>query len=217
MNNKPVIIVGTGGHAKVVADMLKLSNREILGFVDPKMDAELDFCGKKVLGDDSVISQYPHNEIELANGIGSLPGKKNRWKLADKMRMQGYSFATIVHPSSIIAPDVFLGEGVQVMAGVVIQSSVKIGKDSIINTGAIVDHDCNILKNCHLSPGVVCSGGVLIGENTHVGTGSIVIECISIGKNSIIAASSVVYRDVPDGMVLIQKKQQKLTIQGSKS
>ena len=160
MNNKPVIIVGTGGHAKVVADMLKLSNREILGFVDPKMDAELDFCGKKVLGDDSVISQYPHNEIELANGIGSLPGKKNRWKLADKMRMQGYSFATIVHPSSIIAPDVFLEEGVQVMAGVVIQS---------------------------------------------------------IGKNSIIAASSVVYRDVPDGMVLIQKKQQKLTIQGSKS
>jgi UDP-3-O-[3-hydroxymyristoyl] glucosamine N-acyltransferase len=107
-----------------------------------------------------VISQYPHNEIELANGIGSLPGKKNRWKLADKMRMQGYSFATIVHPSSIIAPDVFLEEGVQVMAGVVIQS---------------------------------------------------------IGKNSIIAASSVVYRDVPDGMVLIQKKQQKLTIQGSKS
>ena len=209
--------MGTGGHARVVFNALKCSGREVLGFVTPDIDKGVDFCGKKILGNDSAISQYTQDEIELANGIGSLPGKNIRCSVATKMRERGYSFTTVIHPSAIIAIDVNLNEGVQLMAGGVIQSGVAIEKDSIINTGTVIDHDCKVANNCHLAPGVVCSGGVEIGQNTHLGTGTIVTEYILIGKNSIIAAGSVVYKDIPDGTTLIQTKQCKLINQGIES
>ena len=207
MNNKPIIILGTGGHAKVITDALVLSGREILGFVTPALKAESEFCGKKVLGNDEVINQYSPDEIELVNGIGSLPRKNLRWNLAEKMREQGYKFAIVIHPNAVIATDINLDEGVQIMAGVIIQAGTKIKQDSIINTGSLIDHDCEIERNCHIAPGVVCSGGVVIGSNTHLGTGTIVTEYRSIGSNCAIAAGSVVFKDIPDTTTFIQSKQ----------
>ena len=198
--------MGAGGHAKVLIDALKLSNREILGVVSPNLKVEEIFCGKKVLGDDSEIDNYSPNDIELVNGIGSLPRDNIRWKVATKMRKQGYIFSTVIHPSAIIADNIELAEGVQIMAGVVIQPSVKIGVDSIINTGVLIDHDCNIAENCHLAPGVVCSGGVDIGRAAHVGVGTSIIQDISIGGNSIVAAGSVVYKNISCDETFIQAR-----------
>lgn len=204
MTSKPVIILGAGGHAKVIAESLRLSNREILGFVTPELEAGTVYCGATVLGDDTIIYDYTIDEIELANGIGSLPENYHRWKLARLMRDKYYSFTTVIHPNAIVASDVILGEGAQVMAGVVIQSGATVGRDTIINTGAIVDHDCVIAENCHLAPGVVCSGGVSVGRNTHIGTGVKVIQGINIGERSVIGAGSTIYKNVPAGMLVKQ-------------
>lgn len=209
MDNKPVIILGAGGHAKVVADILRLSGRDILGFVTPDLRIGAEFCGEKVLGGDEIINKYFSDKIQLVNGIGSLPKKNLRWGLAESMRKHGYKFATITHPKAIVSSDVSLDDGVQIMAGAIIQAGTKIGQDSIINTGAVIDHDCNIAKNCHLAPGVVLSGGVAIGRDTHLGTGTIVTEYRSIGSNCTIAASSVIYTDVLNNTTFIQSKQQK--------
>ena len=205
MSDKPVIIMGTGGHAKVVTDALKLSGREILGFVTLDLKADTEFCGKKVLGNDEVLNQYLPDEIELANGIGSLPRKNLRWKLAEKMRKQGYRFATIIHPDAVIASDVNLGEGVQIMARVVIQPSTKIGQDTVINTGVLIDHDCKIAEKCHIAPGVVLSGGVVVGQNTHIGTGTKITQYLKIDDNCIIAAGATIYKNIPSNMLVKQK------------
>ena len=197
MDCKPLIIIGAGGHAKVITDALKISGREILGFVTPDLEIGTEFLGEKVLGDDEVIKQYSLDEIELANGLGSLPRKNLRWQLADKMRKQGYKFSSVIHPDSVIASGVSLDEGVQVMAGVVIQSGTNIGQDSIINTGALIDHDCKIGKYCHIAPGVVLSGGVIIGRGTHIGTGAKVTQYITINEGCIVAAGTTIYKDIP--------------------
>jgi len=204
---KPIVILGAGGHAKVLSNILKLSGREVLGFTTPDLKIGTEYCGERVLGDDSIIYNYSPNEIELVNGIGALPRKIMRWQLSSIMRRKGYYFISVIHPSANIASGVNLNEGVQVMAGAVIQSGVDIGMDSIINTGVVVDHDCLIGMNCHIATGVVCSGGVNIGASTHLGVGSIVTESIIIGKNCIIAAGSIVYRNVMDNTLFIQKKQ----------
>jgi sugar O-acyltransferase (sialic acid O-acetyltransferase NeuD family) len=201
--------MGVGGHAKVVTDALKLSGKEILGFVTPDLQAGTEFCGRKILGGDESIQRYLPDEVELVNGIGSLPKKNLRWQLADKMRTQGYSFSSVIHPNAVVASDVKLEKGVQIMAGAIIQPRTKIGQDSIINTGALIDHDCKIAENCHLAPGVVCSGGVIIGSNTHLGTGTIVIEYRTIGNNCVVAAGSVVFKDILNGVTLIQTKHNK--------
>ena len=214
MNNtssKPVIVMGAGGHAKVLVDALRLSNREILGFVTPDLEVGENFCGKKVLGNDSEIDNYSPNDIELVNGIGSLPRKNLRWKVAGKMRQKGYYFSSVIHPSAIIATNVRIGKGVQVMAGAIIQADTSVGDDSIVNTGVLLDHDCNIAENCHLAPGVVCSGGVEVGRMSHLGTGTIVIQNISIGENCTLAAGSVVYENVSGSTSFIQTKRVRLT------
>jgi len=206
MKSKPVIIIGAGGHARVVADILFLLKKDVIGFTDAYIKPGIDSYGNKILGSDSVINSYSSEEINLVNGIGAMPLTKTRWEIAEKYRELGYSFLTIVHPSAVISNKVALKEGVQIMASAVIQTGVSIGKDSIINTGSIIDHDCSISEKCHIAPGVVCSGCVDIKNRAHLGTGTIVKENISIGMNALIAAGSVVYKDIPDNTKLIQTK-----------
>ncbi len=216
MNNvttlKPIIILGTGGHAKVVADALIQSGNEILGFITKEAIAEQSFLGYKILGDDETIKNYPPTEVVLANGVGALPYQNLRWELSADMRSKGYVFETVIHPSAIVADDVKLAEGVQLLANTVIQPGTRIGRDCIINTGTILDHDCSVEQNCHIAPAVVCSGGVHVGEGTHLGTGTIIIENIDIGKKSVVAAGSVVYRNVPNNITFIQKRETRLDV-----
>jgi sugar O-acyltransferase (sialic acid O-acetyltransferase NeuD family) len=203
--NKPVIIIGTGGHAKVIADMAKLLGMEILGFVSPNVEVGASFCGSEILGDDLIISSYSSEKINLINGIGALPGKNLRQEVSNRMREQGYSFATVVHPNAIISTDVELDEGVQVMAGAIIQTSVKIGMDTIVNTGAIIDHDCYIEENCHIAPGSVLSGGVVVKNGSYIGSGAKIIQCITINDGCTIAAGTTVYANVPSKMLVRQR------------
>ena len=201
-----MILLGAGGHAKVVAEALIQSGKTILGLVAPDKKKGSKYFGLDVLGNDDELFSYSPREVVLANGIGALPGKVFRWKLASQMREKGFQFTRVIHPSAIIADNVVIGEGVQIMAGVIIQTGASIGQGSIVNTGASIDHDCSIGQNCHLAPGVVLSGCVDIGSGTHVGTGSVIVQGISIGTDSIVAAGSVVYKNIVSNTTLIQKK-----------
>ena len=205
--DKPVIILGAGGHAKTVADVLLQLNWNIIGFVSPENNGASDYRGIHVIGDDEVLSSYSPDNVVLVNGIGTLPNKHLRWNLAAKMRHAGYKFNKVVHPSAIISSDVELDEGVHVMAGAVIQPGTKIGRDSIINTGACIDHDCTIGLECHIAPGVTISGGCCVGEKTHIGTGTVIIQNISIGNECVIAAGSVIYKNIESNSTFIQPKQ----------
>lgn len=189
----------------MVTEALRLSGREILGFVTPDLEAGTGFCGSTALGDDAVIFDYSADEIELVNGVGVLPGQYLRWKLASTMRERGYIFSTVIHPNATITSEVTIGEGVQVMVGGIIQPGSAIGDDTIINTGAIIDHDCEIGKSCHIAPGVVCSGGVKIGRESHIGTGANIIQNITVGNRCVIAAGTTLYRDIKSGMRIRQQ------------
>ncbi len=204
--DRPVIIMGAGGHATVLVDALRQCDYRVLGVTDPNISRGASFCGIDVLGGDDIIFSFDPNEISLVNGLGSLPGQFLRWKLADTFRNQRFSFLTVVHPSATVGANVQLGEGVQVMSGVILQPGVCVGKDSIINTGVIVDHDCTIGAKTHLAPGVTISGGVHVEEGVHIGTGASVIQNIKIGKGAVIAAGAIIYKDIPDGQMHISYK-----------
>lgn len=198
--NYPVIILGAGGHAKVLINALRLLSVELLGVTDAD-------AGKRgqllldvpVMGGDEVVMKYSAKTIRLVNGIGSVRVNPRRRQLFEYFKSKGYQFASVVHQSAIIAADVVCSEGVQIMAGAVIQTGCHIGINAVINTGCAVDHDCYIGGHAHISPGTTLSGGVRVGENTHVGTGTIMIQGIQVGRNSLVAAGAVVIRDVPDG------------------
>ena len=206
---KKTLILGAGGHAKVVADVMQLTGVSVDGFVTPNLDVGNYFLNATIINDDDVLRWKP-DEVNLLNGIGSLPYSMLRWRIAEKMRRHGYRFGQVVHPSSIVARDVTVNEGGQVMAGAVIQPGSSIGRDTIINTGTSIDHDCVIGDQCHIAPGVSCSGGVKIGDDCHIGTGAVITQGVTIGNGCVVAAGSVVYRDLSDHSRLIQHRQARI-------
>jgi UDP-perosamine 4-acetyltransferase len=196
--NVPVLVVGGGGHAKVLIEMLRLRSVRIIGIVEADPDMlGIEVLGVRVIGDDKVISEYKPASLLLVNGIGSVRQPKARTAVFEKFKGKGFTFATIVHPSAVVASDVALGEGAQIMAGAIIQPGSRIGMNTIVNTKASVDHDCLIGDHVHLSPGVTLSGDVRIYNGVHIGTGATVIQGITIGANSLVGAGSVVIADVP--------------------
>jgi len=198
-----LIILGAGGHAKVLIEIYRLNQQKILGIISPDLKSGSIFEGLTVLAsDDSAVYKYNPDEILLLNAVGALPNNHNRWNLSNLMRKKRFKFDNVIHPSSIIASDVFLSEGVQFMAGTIIQPGCKIGQDTIINTGSLIDHGTIIGNQCHVSPGATLCGNIQIGNNVYVGTGAKVLQGIKIGDHSVIAAGTTVYKDIPNGVLV---------------
>jgi UDP-perosamine 4-acetyltransferase len=197
----PVIVLGAGGHAKVLINALQLCAVEILGITDP--DPGLighKILGIPVIGSDGELKKYSPKNVQLVNGLGSVGLPKARRKLFNEWKKHGFVFATVVHPSAIIAADVKIGEGSQIMAGAILQPGVCLGDNVIINSRASVDHDCRIGNHVHIAPGVTISGGVKVGDGAHVGTGASIVQGVSIGNDTLIGAGSVVLKDIPSGV-----------------
>ncbi len=208
--SKPIIILGAGGHAKVVIEALLQSGRKIIGLTDPVQTESSEYFGVKFLGNDDAILHYSINEVVLVNAVGAIPDSNVRCELNERMEEKGFQFTQVIHPSAVIASDVKIAQGAQIMAGVVIQPSVSIGRSCIVNTGVVVEHDCVIHDYCHLAPGVTLSGNVAIGNRTYIGTGTSVIQGISIGQDSIIAAGSIIHKNIPEKTKFIQTRKEQL-------
>lgn len=200
MKQHPVIVLGAGGHAKVLIDMLRLRGHEILGIADAdagKLCAT--HAGCQIIGGDDAVLQHDPGRVRLVNGVGSTGQPQARRRLFDEFRQRGYVFESVTHPSAVIASDTVLEEGAQVMAGAVIQPGSRIGANAIVNTAASVDHDCTIGAHVHLAPGVILSGNVHVGDGTHIGTGACVIQGVTIGEGCVIGAGAAVLADIPAG------------------
>jgi sugar O-acyltransferase (sialic acid O-acetyltransferase NeuD family) len=195
--NDGVLLIGSGGHASVLLDMLIEQKINVLGYVSP-----LPAANQKLFSDlywfksDEDILQFDKLTIKLINGIGSLPGNTLRADFYRNYKKLGYNFATVVSTDASVSRYAFLEEGVQVMRGAMIQTGTCIGYNSIVNTGSIVDHDCSIGNNNHIAPGVSISGQVASQSVVHFGTGSTVIQSININGNVIIGAGTTITKDI---------------------
>lgn len=198
----PVIVIGGGGHAKVLISTLLSQQSEVLGFVDVRLPLQ-SILGIPHLGDDSEVLRYAPAQVRLINGVGSVGSSDARRAVYERFRKAGYHFNSVVHPSAIIAPDVELSDGVQVMAGSIIQPGTAVGANVIINTGARIDHDCSIESHAHIAPGAILSGHVHVGTASHIGTGACVIQNVKIGRGAIVGAGAVVIRNVPADSTVI--------------
>ncbi|WP_407535960.1 acetyltransferase [Cetobacterium somerae] len=195
---KEIMIIGAGGHAKVIIDIILQrkknlnDNLVIKGILDDSFNEneKKDLFGIPIIGKVNKILELPSN-IYYIIAIGNNDIRK---KISQNYKEIKY--ITLIHPKAIVAENVSLDEGTVLMAGSIVNSDTKIGKHCIINTGSIVEHD-NIIKDyVHISPGATLCGGVIIEEETWVGARSTIIQGIRIGKKVIIGAGSVTIKDI---------------------
>lgn len=192
----PVIILGAGGHARVLADCLLLGGRQILGFTSPQARPDLA-PAIAWLGDDSLLDRLDPAGVELVNGVGSTGTTRTRRQLFAHWSGKNRRFAVVRHPSAQLAAlRVRLGQGCQLLAGCVIGPDVQLGDNVLVNSRAVVEHDCQVGDHCHVASGAVVCGGCDIGDGVHIGAGATIIQGVTIGNGAIIAAGSVVIEDV---------------------
>ncbi len=196
--NKPVIMIGNGGHANVLTEILLGQGVGVIGFTAP--EGQKNQFDLPYLGDDSQIFNHSIDKIELVLGLGSVNQSDVRKNVFRHFKNEGYAFKSVIHSTAIIAPSVKLGEGVQVMAGTILQTNTEIADNTIINTGTIIDHDSRIAAHVHIAPGCALSGNIIIGESSHIGTGTTIIQGIEIGQCCLIGAGAVVLKSISDGM-----------------
>ncbi len=191
-----IIVIGGGGHAKVIISILKkLRAYEILGYVEK--DNKGAILGVPYIGDDHDLKKFIETKkvTQAVLGVGHIADYTRRVELYQQMTALGYAFPKIVSPHAIINEAVEIGDGTVVMDGVVVNSGAKIGKCCILNTRSVIDHDCEIGDFVHLAPGAVLSGGVNVGSYTFIGAHATVINYKKIAQKCIIGAGAVVMRD----------------------
>lgn len=194
---RPIVVVGGGGHAKVVIEILLAAGWRVEGYTDARPgDA---FAGVPWLGGDGTLPAL------LARGVRhahvALGDNALRDRLLAEVEALGFTPGNAVHPGAVVSPTAVLGRGVALMAGAILNAAVSLGDGSIVNTGATVDHDGRIGRAVHIAPGSHLAGTVTVADGALIGVGSIVGRGrpLRIGRNAVVGSGSVVIEDVPDG------------------
>ena len=200
-----IILLGGGGHAKVLIDLINASGQfEISGILDTQLEAGTKVLNIPVIGDDDLLSGLYNKGIKnVCIAVGSVKDTTRRRMLFDKVKHIGFLVPCLLHPQAIIVSrNIHFSEGVQIMAGVNVQTGSLFKENTIINTGAIIEHDCSIGSHAHICSGAVISGGCTVGDGAFIGAGATVMQGINIGQYVTVAAGAVVVKDVPDGSMV---------------
>ena len=203
---RALIVIGSGGHASVVADALLSAGEALIGFtdVDPARHGVI-VCGYPVLGDDTILSAYHSSALLLANGIGTVGGPLDHLRRTSQQRLTaaGWEYATIRHPAAVVSRFASVHPGAQLFANSVLQAGAVVGVGAIVNTAAIVEHDTIIGDWSHLAPGAVVCGGASIGHRSFVGAGAVVRHGLCLAEDMVVAAGAVVVRNFPTSGTII--------------
>ncbi|MEF1170798.1 acetyltransferase [Vibrio sinaloensis] len=193
----PIVVIGGGGHASVLVDMLKCQGRDILAVVSPdELSGRSSFAGLLHLRNDEDVLQFSHEDVRLVVGLGILPGSDLKERVTKFFAEQGYEFETVISDHAYVSPFAKLSSGVQVLANAVVNAGVVIGSHSIINSGAVVEHDSDIGQYNHIAPGAIICGQVKSGRNVFFGAGSVVVQNTCLARNSIVGAGATVTRSL---------------------
>lgn len=198
---KRLIVIGAGGHGKVVADTAsRMAKWDAIEFVDLRFPDLRQCACWQVVGKNLQDLDYIKDNVNFVVAVGN---NALRLKLYREALSAGFEPATVIHPSASISSFADIGKGTVIFANAVVNIHASLSECVIVNTGATVDHDCVIGEGVHLSPGVNLAGEVSVGKESWIGIGASVMQQINISENVMVGAGAVVIRDVPGNTTVV--------------
>lgn len=188
--DKGVVIIGGGGHAKVIIDCIRAAGDRPVGILDDKLAAGTAVLDVPVLGKVDRWQEYGENAFVIAIGNNEV-----RARIAGQLPVRWYR---AVHPRAVVSGFAAVGEGTVVMAGAVINAGARVGSHCIVNTCAVVEHDCRLEDFVHISPNAALGGTVTVGAGTHIGIGAAVRNNISLCGDCVVGAGAVVVKNITE-------------------
>lgn len=205
MCDEAVLMVGSGGHGRVLADIIRRSSEiRLVGIIDDIAVAGTQKLGSTVLGGSAelprIMAQTGCRRLVLAIGHNG-----RRLELAERIESlcEGVVWQSLCHPSVIVGENVEIGPGSVVTAGAVINPGSHLGRHCIVNTSAVVDHDCRLGDGSSLGPGALLGGWVTLGEGAIVAIGATVINGLQLGAHCLLGAGAMAVRDLPEQAVAL--------------
>ncbi len=196
-----LVIIGSSGHGRVVADAARLAGHEVVGFIDDfTRTGEVDDIPRLGGCDRLPALAAVHAGLGAAVAIGD---NHNRLRMAEKARslVPGLGFPAILHPAAIVASTVILGHGVVMLANAVANPGARLGDFALLNTGSVAEHDVELGRGASLAPGAIAAGGARLGEGAAVMMGAMVREKCHIGDHALVGMGAIVTADLPSGAV----------------
>ena len=195
-HEQTIVVIGGGGHAKVLISILRKLPWRIAGYTDSTDMGAL--LGAPYLGDDAVLPGVlaAHPDCAAALGVGKIDASPRRSGLQQRLESLGFSLPVIVSPHAVVNLGAELGPGTVVFDGAVVNVDAVTGAGCIINTNATLEHDCRLGADVHIAPGATVSGGVSLGDHSCIGAGAVVVQGLSIAGGCLIGAGSVVTGDI---------------------
>ncbi|KWW16562.1 MULTISPECIES: acetyltransferase [Peribacillus] len=198
---KKIVIIGAGGHSKVVQDIIRaLDGHRLMAILDDEFKV-LKKKGELYFGPISSFKDlFIHFECKLIIAIG-----KNdiRMKLVNELNLDPMDYETVIHPTAVIGQDVMIGSGTVIMPNVVLNAGAKVGNQVILNTSSVIEHDAHLKDFVHIAPNATVTGAVRIGTGTLLGAGAAVIPSIKIGEWCTVGAGSTVIEDMQDELTAV--------------
>jgi len=204
MGERAIILLGAGGHAKVVLESAIAADTPVRGFYDdanqPALLALPD--PPEHLGPLGEALEHPPI-LRAARPFIALGELNTRRSIIDRLGERTRYAPALIHPSSVVSASARLARGVLVAPGAVINAHARIGPHAIINTGAIIEHDATIGANAHIAPRAAIAGGASVGADTLVGMGACILPGVTVGARCTVGAGAVVMSDVPDAETVV--------------
>jgi sugar O-acyltransferase (sialic acid O-acetyltransferase NeuD family) len=195
--NKPLILIGGGGHCKSVIEAAESAGYQILGVLDMPEEVGKDILSTKVIGTDDDIPSYV-DKAEFVITVGFIKNPAIRIKLYNKVKEAGGKFATIVASTAHVSKYATIGEGTVVMHQAFVNAGARVGNNVILNTFSNIEHDAVIGNQCHISTGTMVNGDCKVGDNCFIGSLSVLANGISVGDDIVVGAGSLVRKSIKE-------------------
>lgn len=193
-----IVIVGAGGHGRVVADAVMDLQSANVCFLDDLYPGLTQVDGHSVIGSADALRQRDAwgDDDGFVVAIGSA---QKRLALVEQVRVSGLRLVSVVHPRATVSRKAELGAGSMILAGACVNIGARLGLGVIVNTGATVDHDCILEDGVHICPGAHLGGDVRVGRASWVGIGASVKHGVQIGRDVLIGAGAAVVSNIESG------------------
>jgi acetyltransferase EpsM len=198
---RPLILVGGGEHALVVADAARESGWLLRGYSETAQNPAFEAAvGIPFLGDDATVAREHAADASFIIAVGK---QETRARLVASLAVYDLRFATVVHPKAIVAGSAIVAPGATVLAGAVVNPGARVGAHAIVNTAAVIEHDVVVEPLAHVSPAAAVGGGARILDGAVVGLGARVRDHVTVGRNAVVGMGAVVVADVPAGQTVV--------------
>ncbi len=202
--HKPLVLIGGGGHASVLADILLGQGRDIVAVISPDaLSSRAVFAGLEHLTQDEEVKRFSPESVHLVNGIGMLPRSMLRQRVNQQFLELGYQFETVIASDAHVSRFATIHSGAQILSGARVQTGAVIGEHTIVNSGALVEHDCQIGAYNHIAPRATLCGGISSEELVFIGAGAVICPGVSLGRKCIVGAGVTIRSDVLAGITAV--------------